>query len=113
MKFEKVTNPKDYQSNSCKDHFEISYGELVQKLGEPFKNGDPGFPDDDHKVDVCWCFAFEAGHVSIWNYKNGPAYLGGEGVSVEDITCFSFDYPDDETLKLFCKQYGISRLPEL
>lgn len=108
MKFEKVTNPRDYRSASCKDHFEIAYSELVEKLGEPFKNGDAGFPDDDDKVDVCWCFTFEGSYVSIWNYKNGPAYCGDEVESVEDIDYFSFGYPDDDTLKLFFKQYEIA-----
>lgn len=78
MTFEKVTDPKDYRSGSCKHHFEIAYGELVNKLGEPFKNGESGFPDDDDKVDVCWCFTF------------------------------SFDYTDDDTLKAFSQQYDLS-----
>lgn len=108
MKFEKVTNPKDYQSISCKNHFEISYLLLVEKLGEPFLNGSPDFPDDEDKVDVCWCFNSEDGHVSIWNYKNGPAYCGDEVESVEAIDYFSFDYPDDDTLKLFFEQYEIT-----
>jgi len=69
MKFEKVTNPRDYRSASCKDHFEIAYSELVEKLGEPFKNGDAGFPDDDDKVDVCWCFTFEGSYVPSGTIK--------------------------------------------
>lgn len=108
MTFEKVTDPKDYRSASCKHHFEIAYGELANKLGEPFKNGESGFPDDDDKVDVCWCFTFEGGYVSIWNYKNGPAYCGDEIQSLQEIDYFSFDYTDDDTLKAFSQQYDLS-----
>lgn len=107
MKFEKITNPKAYRSKSCTNHFEISYLLLVEKLGEPFKNGEPDFPDDEDKVDVCWCFKYANGYISIWNYKNGPAYCGDEIQSLEEIDYFSFDYTDDDTLKAFFQQYDL------
>lgn len=105
-----LVNEYDEVIEVCPDHWYWfrTFGELANKLGEPFKNGESGFPDDDDKVDVCWCFTFEGGYVSIWNYKNGPAYCGDEIQSLQDIDYFSFDYTDDDTLKAFSQQYDLS-----
>ena len=42
---------------------------------------------DGYKIDAEWIILFEDGEVAtIYNWKNGFNYLGGEGKRVEDIT---------------------------
>lgn len=108
MNFTKITDPAMYSSRSCKRHVSITYNELVTKLGVPFFNsGGEDFPDDENKVDVCWGFVSDTGaKLSVWNYKNGPVYLGSD-YTLAEIGCFSLDYPDEETFKAFCEQYGL------
>lgn len=61
---------------------EASYEELVEKLGEP-----EDVSDGTDKVDVQW--SVEDKHtgrkLTIWNYKNGPNYLGENGTPPEEI----------------------------
>lgn len=108
MIFTKITNPAMYSSRSCARHVSITYNELVKKLGIPFFNsGGEDFPDDENKVDVCWGFVSDTGaRLSVWNYKNGPVYLGSE-YTLAGINRFSFDYRDEEGFKAFCQQYDL------
>src|SRR5687767_12636458 len=92
----KITSPLEYDGGSKTNSLSIPYLKMVQVLGEPIKNTESGFPDDDYKVDVCWGFKSDKGVVSIWNYKNGPAYLGDEDVKLEDIDYFSVYVTDQE-----------------
>lgn len=72
------------------------YPSMVKVLGEPHKNGDADYPDDPYKTDVCWSVRSidnPAHIVTIWNYKNGPAYNDGEG-TIEEIDYFSAYYTD-------------------
>lgn len=58
----------------------ISYGEIVAKLGEPTSDG------DGYKVDAEWTLEFEDGTIAtIYNYKTGPNYNGSGDWNVEDI----------------------------
>lgn len=61
------------------------YADLVEKLGEP------NIDDDPDKVDASWSVEDDSGRrLSIWNYKNGPNYLGTRsGVSVASIENWS------------------------
>lgn len=57
------------------------YADLVGVLGEPGENSDP------HKSDAEWLLGFPDGTVAtVYNYKDGRAYLGDEGKPVEEIT---------------------------
>lgn len=59
---------------------DISYAELVEKLGEPSSDG------DGYKVDAEWALEFEDGTIAtIYNYKTGPNYNGDDYCKVEDI----------------------------
>jgi hypothetical protein len=61
----------------------LSYSTIVEKLGEPHVDDDP------NKVDASWHVVDRDTdrHLAIWNYKNGPAYIG-EG-TIEDVTSWS------------------------
>lgn len=55
---------------SLQGSISTKYKDLVAKLGEPM-NG------DGYKVDAEWHLLFDDGTIaSIYNWKNGPAYLG-------------------------------------
>ena len=63
----------------------VSYARIVEQLGEP------NVQDDPTKVDASWAVQHEDGRVlCVWNYKNGQAYLGKDGVPVEDILFWSY-----------------------
>lgn len=60
-------------------YLDISYAKLVELLGEPNAGGDM------YKTDAEWAIEFDGDHFSIYNYKDGKNYLGGDGLDVEDI----------------------------
>lgn len=58
----------------------VTYQMLVDTFGKPL--GGSG----DYKTDCEWHIEFQGLVATIYNYKNGPAYLGLEGTPVEEIT---------------------------
>ena len=69
----------DANGTSLAGHIDISYAELVERLG-------PSTETDGYKVDAEWLLRFEDGTVAtIYNYKTGRNYLGSDGLAVEDI----------------------------
>ena len=76
---------------------DCDYQTLVRVLGEPssINQGNRAFWDDPHKVDVVWCVKDAGGAaVSIYNYKNGPAYSKGFA-SLDEIVGFSAESTSD------------------
>lgn len=105
-RFVKITDPKDYEPSDCKQHINVTFDTLKAKLGEPFYNGTEGFPDDDDKIDVCWCFKVaDNAYITIWNYKNGPVY--GEAQELAEIHTFSFGFPSAAVLKEFSEHFEL------
>jgi len=81
MKF-KTHNDKDINVNMTSFQGEIyaRYCQLKKVFGAP-TNG------DGYKVDAEWDLEFEDGTVAtIYNYKDGPNYLGGNGTPKSKIT---------------------------
>ena len=65
-----------------------TFEELLNKLGRP-----KDVSEETYKVDVEWNF-FDADtgrSLHIWNYKNGPNYLGEDGTPVAEIEKWSGD----------------------
>jgi hypothetical protein len=93
--FTRMTSQEYRNVYSCKKQsLTAPYDDLVELLGEPHKNGEPDYPDDGYKTDVCWGIRGDNGaEIIIWNYKNGPAYNGGEG-DIKDINYWSVYYND-------------------
>lgn len=59
-----------------------TYRDLVRAFGVPHRFEEPG-----EKVDVQWTLADEGGNVvTVYNYKDGPNYMGSHGMAVEEIT---------------------------
>lgn len=71
---------QDFSANgsSLQGYIDISYAELVEKLGDPDSNG------DGYKVDAEWIRKDGEVIFTICNYKTGPNYNEGAG-SVEAI----------------------------
>lgn len=69
----------DTMCSSLKGYIDISFDELVEKLGKPTCR-------DEYKTDAQWTLQFEDGIVaSIYNYKNGRNYLGAGAPLTEEI----------------------------
>lgn len=56
------------------------YDQLVSTFGEPRKRD-----HSDNKIDVEWILGTPHGVATIYNYKDGKAYLGETGLSPEEI----------------------------
>src|SRR5258708_2795250 len=56
-----------------------SYDHLVSLFGEPLQG-------DHDKVDANWIIETDRGIGTIYNYKDGKAWLGDGGRDVQDIT---------------------------
>ncbi len=66
--------------------FIMPYEALIIALGQPHYNFD-NFDDIENKVDVEWAFELPSGLVAtVYNWKDGKAYLGHQGTPVEQIT---------------------------
>ena len=57
----------------------ISYDELIEKLGEPLEGAGDG------KTDVEWAIENKGVVATIYNWKNGKSYDPENGLDVEDI----------------------------
>lgn len=64
----------------------VGYDRLVEALGEPERYDSSGM-----KVDAEWRVVDEDTDrtLNVWNYKNGPNYMGEDGTPVEDIDNWS------------------------
>lgn len=56
-----------------------TYEQLLQAFGEPTSSG------DGYKIDVEWIVDTPHGVATIYNYKNGRAYMGEEGLGLDQI----------------------------
>lgn len=60
-------------------YMQVSYQTLCDLFGPPGES-------DGYKVDAEWAIKFSDGHVAtIYNWKNGPAYCGSEGMFPHEI----------------------------
>lgn len=74
-----VNKEGDWVGGCLQGYIDISYAELVERLGESGET-------DGYKTDAEWSIRFEDGTgATIYNYKTGKNYLGAEGEDVEDI----------------------------
>jgi hypothetical protein len=61
-------------------YIKATYRELTSLFGEPM-------PGDGHKSDAEWVIKFDDGTIAtIYNWKDGVAYLGSAGKRTKDIT---------------------------
>lgn len=64
---------------SLMGHLATSYETLVRRFGKPAEG-------DGFKTDAAWTLRFPNGQVAtIYNWKDGKAYLGESDLEVEDI----------------------------
>ena len=79
------TLEKDDQIVTHSSHFQsdlsVSYKDLVRLFGPPTID-----KHVDYKTDVEWIIADPQGRpIHIYNYKNGPSYLGDDSTPIEHI----------------------------
>lgn len=61
---------------SLRGYIHVTYQKLVELFGQPGEY-------DNYKSDTLWVVKFEDGAIaSVYNYKDGPNYLGKEGTPV-------------------------------
>lgn len=71
---------KDIIGSGLRGYIRADYSTLRRKFGKPWG------PSSDNKVDVEWVLKFTDGTIaSIYNYKDGKAYLGREGKPLSQI----------------------------
>ena len=69
---------------------QTTYWDLVHALGEPIEG-------DGYKVDWMWEAEFEDGTIAtVYNWKNGPNYLGDEGKGKDEIYLWHVGGKDGE-----------------
>ena len=61
-------------------HIEATYQQLVKAFGLPNSQG------DTTKTDAEWLLSTDKGVATIYNWKNGKAYMGKNGDTIENIT---------------------------
>lgn len=64
---------------SFQGYVNAHYNQLVEMFGEPYTN------PDNHKTDVEWIVSTPYGPATIYNYKNGPAYLSKNSLQLDGI----------------------------
>ena len=70
---------KQRTGTSFKGYLLATYTDIVSVFGEPITNG------DNYKVDAEWILETPHGIATIYNYKDGKAYLGAVGLVTEQI----------------------------
>ena len=74
----------DIDGTSLRGYINVSYVELVEKLGKPSDFF------DDYKSDATWNVSwYDGDKATIYNWKNGKNYCGPEGLNAEDITLWN------------------------
>lgn len=89
IKFEKA-HPVASNFSSLQGYIDITYAELVDLFGEPHNDG------DGYKVDARWELLLSDGYqedvvVTIYNYKNGYNYTGGDHTRLKQWNVGGFD----------------------
>ena len=74
------------------------YEDIVRVYGKPILNREYG------KVDVHWIVETDAGLATIYNYKDGKAYLGDEGLDYRDIKSWSIGAKSDDAAQEIIEQ---------
>ena len=70
----------DANGTSLMGEITCSYEKLCKLFGYPEKG-------DEYKVDAEWIIKFEDGTIAtIYNWKDGKNYCGGDGLPVAEIT---------------------------
>lgn len=93
-----------FKSTSLGGHVDATYAEVVKAFGEP--NG-----EGCDKVDVEWEIDTPYGRATIYNYKDGPNYLGGERGTIEADKSKRQWHIGTPSL-IFCKGEEREELPE-
>lgn len=70
---------KKRSGTSFRGYLLSTYDQLCTSFGEPVSHG------DGHKIDAEWLIDTPHGVATIYNYKNGRAYMGERGLRLDQI----------------------------
>ena len=70
---------KKRAGTSFQGYLYVEYNELAEKFGDPHSL------ENNHKIDAEWIVDTPHGPATIYNYKNGKAYLGKQGLDTQKI----------------------------
>ena len=76
------TDMEKRSGTSFQGYLYVEYNELVEKFGKSH-----GL-DSNHKIDAEWIVDTPHGVATIYNYKNGKAYLGKQGLDTPKIVAW-------------------------
>jgi len=79
----KLKNLKDTQAvygTSLKGYLKIGVRDLKAIFGDPIDE-----PSGDLKVNWEWIYEINDKIFTIYNYKDGPSYLGNNNITIDDI----------------------------
>lgn len=77
-------DPEFRHETTYASELNFHYQDLVAAFGEPGSDG------DGYKTDAEWYIEFEGGlRVVIYNYKNGPAYMGSKVPTLDSVQVWS------------------------
>ena len=77
-------DPEFRHETTYASELNFHYRDLVAAFGEPGSDG------DGYKTDAEWYIEFEGGlRVVIYNYKNGPAYMGSKVPTLDYVQVWS------------------------
>ena len=70
---------KQRAGTSFRGYLLATYQQLCSVFGEPADSG------EGYKIDVEWIIHTPHGIATVYNYKNGRAYLGENGIEIAEI----------------------------
>ena len=89
---------KDRVGTSLQGEIAMTYAELCQIFGPP--NTDIEEHSQDLKTDVGWEGMIDGQAFLIYNYKDGPRYLGQAGTPITKLTAWNIGAHKQQTAKM-------------
>lgn len=84
---------KKRDGTSFRGYVLSTYEQLLLAFGKPTSSG------DGYKIDVEWIIDTPHGVATIYNYKNGQAYMGESGLRLDQIFEWHVGGKNDKTYK--------------
>ncbi len=91
---------KKRTGTSFRGYMLATYSDLVKTFGDPNSEG------DGYKVDVEWVLDTPHGVATIYNYKDGRAYLGERGLPIEHICEWHVGGKNNEAYRYIRQQHS-------
>ncbi len=92
----RTVNKANVSGTCLQGYVDVSYARLVEVFGPPGRA-----VSDGYKIDAVWVLEFADGTVAtIYNYKDGPNYMGDDGTPVTSIRDWHIGGHEKRTVEL-------------